>query len=370
MQQIVTPRRGQAVVGGRGKVAGLTQRPVRRDRPNTAQVQGNRDLRSMIVYLPWIGRVVLLLVLALALFAGYRAAASANFFQIKQIDVTGTSRVSPDEVRAVVQRAAIGGVWTTDVTSLRTQLEQVPWVRSAVVSRVLPDGIRVRITERVPFAIVHADNDKLVWVDQDAVTLGPISLQQDQMPPFFLRGWDSGWGPQTENRARLALYQTLLTTWQTQGLADKISELDLSNMKNPQVGLSGNYAHVTVKLMTPDYGEGLQRALERLRAATNAGQVTSVTVLPNRTILDVAHAGDDADTESETDGIADAGETDRAPANRTPERRSSEKTSTTPGRTAKPAKNNRDTRANAKPTPDKKPAPTKPKTETRPRRAN
>ena len=377
MQQIVTPRRGQAVVGGRGRVAGLPQRPARRDRPVASQVKSKTDLRSMIGYLPWIGRIVLLLVLGLSLFAGYRAAASAKFFEIKSIDVTGTSRVSSDEVRAVVQHTAAGGVWTADVTTLRAELEQMPWVRSAVVSRVLPDGIRIRITERVPYAIVHADNGKLVWVDQDAVILGPMSLQRDQIPPFFIRGWSSGWGPQTDNRARLALYQTLLATWQAQGLADKISELDLTNIKNPQVSLSGNYSHVTVKLLTPDYGEGLHRALERLGAASNAAQVTVVTVMPNRTILDVARGDNESDGDAESDGEPAADSTESGtPADddtgHTPVRRSpvSEPVGKPTRVSGERSQNDREPRRGAtKPAPDKKPAAAKPKTETRPRRA-
>ncbi len=47
------------------------------------------------------------------------------------------------------------GVWKADLKGLNARLERLPWVRTAVVSRVLPDGIRVRITERVPRAVVR-----------------------------------------------------------------------------------------------------------------------------------------------------------------------------------------------------------------------
>ncbi|MEO6390712.1 MAG: hypothetical protein ABIP75_02600, partial [Pyrinomonadaceae bacterium] len=97
MQQIVNPRQsGRAVVGGRKNVGGITQRPVRRDRPGAAPAQAKFDLRSAITYLPWVGRIVLVVIAGLLLFAGYRAAASANFFRVKSVDITGTQRVTPD----------------------------------------------------------------------------------------------------------------------------------------------------------------------------------------------------------------------------------------------------------------------------------
>ena len=60
-------------------------------------------------------------------------------------------------------------------------------MRTAVVSRVLPDGIRVRISERVPRAVVRTAAGRFRWVDEDAVMLGEM-LPTDQIPSFFLRG--------------------------------------------------------------------------------------------------------------------------------------------------------------------------------------
>jgi cell division protein FtsQ len=332
--------------------------------------KGPTGLRAVVVYLPWVGRLVLAVIVGLLLFAGYRAAASANFFQIKSIDVTGTVRVSPDEVRALVRRD-IGhtGVWNADVKALRTELEEIPWVRSATVSRVLPDGLRVRITERVPYAIVHTDTGKLVWVDDEAVVLGPMSLQRDQLPPFFLRGWDSGWGERQENRKRLELYAKILTAWQSMGLADKVSELDLTNPKYVLANLSGNYSQVTVKLWTTDYAEGLQRALEKLAAAPNVAGVSSVTVLPNRTILDVAQSpatpvgeGTPVGESTAAAGVEPEPEAETAPR----------AVETAP----KPARSANDRSATTKPKPansqrsNPKPERNNSSTETRPRRVN
>ena len=93
------------------------------------------------------------------------------------------------------------GVWRADLDELSQHLERLPWVRTAVVSRVLPDGIRVRITEREPRAVVRTVAGRFIWVDDDAVLLGEM-LPTDQMPAFFLRGWneDDGDSARKENQ--------------------------------------------------------------------------------------------------------------------------------------------------------------------------
>src|SRR5258706_4153427 len=69
------------------------------------------------------------------------------------IDVTGTSRTSAEEIEGLTRRAvARTGVWRADLSAISAELERLPGVRRAVISRVLPDRLRVRITGRVPAA--------------------------------------------------------------------------------------------------------------------------------------------------------------------------------------------------------------------------
>ena len=60
-------------------------------------------------------------------------------------------------------------------------------MRRAVVSRVLPDRLRVRITERVPVAVVRNAAGHFVSVDDEGVALGEMK-PSDQMPPFLFAG--------------------------------------------------------------------------------------------------------------------------------------------------------------------------------------
>ena len=110
------------------------------------------------------------------------------------------------------------GVWRADLPELSKHLERLPWVRSAIVTRVLPDGIRVRITEREPKAVVRKAAGRFIWVDDDAVYLGEMA-STDQMPGFFLRGWneDDSAAAQAENRERVRKFLELATRLECAG---------------------------------------------------------------------------------------------------------------------------------------------------------
>ncbi|HEX8175992.1 MAG TPA: FtsQ-type POTRA domain-containing protein [Pyrinomonadaceae bacterium] len=266
-EQVVTPRAGRGSGSGRSRSGAITQRPARRDRSGSAQGRGvHSGLRKVLGYLPVITKIVLGVVAGLLVFAGYRAAASASFFQVRSVDVAGTSRVSPDEVRTVVRRAVQPvGVWRADLDALSRELEKVAWVRRAIVSRVLPDGLRVRIIEREQRAVVRTSEGRLVWVDEDAVVLGTLQ-SNDKWPPFFIRGWDESGSAaaRNDNRARVEKYMEMLTEWQKLGLTERVSEVNLLDLTDVRVQLAGDDSQIEVRVGRENFGNRLQRALVKL----------------------------------------------------------------------------------------------------------
>lgn len=264
-EQVITPRangRG-AVTGGRGRSSSAAQKPARRGAGARA---GDSTLRAVISYAPLAGKVLLAIVAGVLLFAGYRAAASASFFEARSIQISGTSRVSADEVKAVVRRAtAATGVWRADLSAISAELEKLAWVRTAVVSRVLPDGLRVRVTERVQRAVVRNNAGRFMWVDEDAASLGQMS-PTDQMPPFFIRGWDEAGTNEARaaNRERVEKYLEMSREWGALGLSERVSEVDLGDTHDVRALLAGDDAQVEVRLGEKNFGTRLQKALKAL----------------------------------------------------------------------------------------------------------
>jgi len=262
-EQVMAQKVGNRSGLGKGR-SGAAQRPAKRG-ANEPMVT---RLRSLLAYVPLALRIGVIAIIALIAFVGYRAAASASFFQIRNIETRGASRASVEDIKGVVRRDVTEtGVWRADLQELSAHLEHLPWVRTAVVTRVLPDGIRVRITEREPKAVVRTAAGRFMWVDDDAVFLGEMS-PTDQMPAFFLRGWneDNSNTASSENRDRVRKFLELQRDWSGQGISERVSEVNLLDLRDVRVQLAGDDSQIEVRLGSQDQSARLSKALSVLDA--------------------------------------------------------------------------------------------------------
>ncbi|HEU4768265.1 MAG TPA: FtsQ-type POTRA domain-containing protein, partial [Pyrinomonadaceae bacterium] len=259
-EQVIAQKVGNRTGIGKGK-SGVGQRPAKRDREPGESIAAR--LRSLVTYIPLALRIGVLAIVALVALVGYRAAASADFFRVRKVETRGAVRASNEDIKATVLRdVAETGVWRADLDQLSQHLERLPWVRTAVVTRVLPDGIRVRITERQPQAVVRTSSGRFIWVDDDAVYLGEMS-PTDQMPSFFLRGWneEDSTAARTENRDRVKKFLELQQAWQAQSLTERVSELNVLDLRDVRVQLAGDDSQIEVRLGGQDQAERLKNAL-------------------------------------------------------------------------------------------------------------
>ncbi|HLL72778.1 MAG TPA: FtsQ-type POTRA domain-containing protein, partial [Pyrinomonadaceae bacterium] len=206
----------------------------------------------------------------------YRSAASSSFFQLRTIDVNGVSQASEEQIKAAVRRgASAGGVWKADLETISAELERQPWVRKAIVTRVLPSGLRVRITERTARAVVRTSAGRFVWVDDDGVMTGTVAPAQNA-PAFFMRGWDESGteSGRTENRRRVEKYLELSREWEAAGIAARVSEVNLDDLRDVRAQLTGDDSQIEVRLGHEDLTKRLRQSLEALdeQRATPRGQ--------------------------------------------------------------------------------------------------
>jgi len=242
--------------------SGAGQRPAKR--APSESIVGR--LRSLLGYVPTALRIAAIAIVCLLVVVIYRAAASASFFQIKKVETKGAARAALDDIQAAVRRDVTAtGVCRADLQEISQHLERLPWVRSAIVTRVLPDGIRVRITERQPRAVVRTANGRFIWVDDDAVYLGEMA-PTDQMPAFFLRGWNEDERGQAENRQRVAKFLELQRDWDGQGVSERVSEVNLQDLRDVRVQLAGDDSQIEIRLGGQEQGPRLQKALTVLDA--------------------------------------------------------------------------------------------------------
>jgi cell division protein FtsQ len=320
-EQVITPRAGRGGTqggGGRGRAGDVAQqRPVKRGGnggASTRKAAKGSSWSKAVAWMPFVGKVLLAVCVGLVCFTAYRTVASSSFFALRTIDVSGVSQGSEDQLKALVRRAGgANGVWKADLNAISAELERQPWVRKAIVSRVLPSGLRVRITERTPRAVVRTSAGRFVWVDDDGVTVGTVAPTQNA-PAFFMRGWDESGteSGRTENRRRVEKYLELSREWEAAGVASRVSEVNLDDLRDVRAQLTGDDSQIEVRLGRDDLTKRLRQSLEALdeQRATPRGQfITYIDMTQGkRAVIGFkAHALNQSSSDANRNSHEDAG---------------------------------------------------------------
>ena len=324
----------EQVIASRGprrpaaKTKDFVQRPARRNGgPSTRSFSP----RALFGYFPVALKVGLAVLVLVTLVVGYRAAASAALFQVRTIDVSGTNRTSAEEIEGLTRKAvARTGVWRADLDAISRELARLPGVRRAVVSRVLPDRLRVRVIERLPVAVVRTGAGHLVWVDDEGVTLGEMK-PADQIPAFFIRGWneDGTEEARLENAERVKKYLELVSEWNAAGLSDRVSEVTLVDVRDIRVQLAGKDSQIEVRLGSQDSGSRLKIALDTLdvyKQTPRGSSITYVDLQTGRVVIGFS-SGNRAATDSPDLSTQTPSQTDTSTADGVETKSQTEKTS-------------------------------------------
>lgn len=102
---------------------------------------------------------------AMVLTWGAVSVARLPYFDLRHIEIEGDfQRHNLMTVRANAVPRLQGGYFSVNLADARAAFESMPWVRRAVVRRVWPDTLRVRLEEHQPVAYWHHDarDDELV----------------------------------------------------------------------------------------------------------------------------------------------------------------------------------------------------------------
>lgn len=195
--------------------------------------------------------------------SGYQTAVASQFFGLRNIDIRGNQRTPSEDIRRIVASSVEKpGVWNADLGEIREKVEKFPFVKAAAVSRVLPAGIRVNITERVPAAIVHLGTGDYL-IDGEATVLTAVKGDEKEFP-FVLYGWDEGKTEKalTDNMARLKLYKKMLDEWQPFDLSARVKEVHLQSLREPVAVVVDSGRPINVTLAKDNLGKGLKAAIE------------------------------------------------------------------------------------------------------------
>lgn len=196
---------------------------------------------------------------------GYQTVTASDFFNVAKIEVHGTDRSSSADIRRLVEmQTEKSGVWNADLPLIKEKLERIQWVKTAAVSRVLPNGIRVHIFERQAQALVKT-SDGDVLVDADGAVIAPARAKEAEFP-FAMIGWSNvkSEAAGKENVERIKTYQKMLAEWKEFNLSSRVIAVNLEDLREPRAIVEDSGTVVTIALGRDKFGEYLKRGINAI----------------------------------------------------------------------------------------------------------
>jgi cell division protein FtsQ len=199
----------------------------------------------------------------------------------EQIEIRGNRFVPPDAITEKFSADLGRSVVRVPLTERREAIESLAWVEQAHVQRVMPNRIRVEITERTPVAFLRTGSD-LSLVDTQGMILDRPAEGEFRFPVV------SGIGEATPRATReqhMNLYVQFMKEIERiqPGADDHVSEADIteaSDLRATLTGLgtaSGGASPILVHFGDSDFGSRYHLLAENIdQWRASAGSVDSV----------------------------------------------------------------------------------------------
>jgi len=238
------------------------------------------------------------LVLSFAGVAGVTAAAYGMQFLLyspvmllkpDQIELRGSRIVSREAVLQQFIHDRNRSALRVPLDARRSQLEQIPWVESASVQRILPNRLRVELTERTPVAFAR-NGAELALIDAHGVILDRPRGEDLHFPIVSGVSEDL---PRDQREKRMQTYEEFIKDidFVRGGSSDRVSEVDLSNPKDLRVVMTGlasaNDAQaVTIHFGSSEFTSKYKMLVDNFSQwQANAGRVQSIDLQYSRQVV-------------------------------------------------------------------------------------
>ena len=228
--------------------------PVKR----TALPRKTLDRVKLLLFVLAIGGAV-----ALVAITFYRYATQSWRFQIDSSDniqVLGTHNVSRAQVLDVFGSDVDRNIFFVPLDERKKQLQDIPWIESATVMRLLPNRLNIAVTERVPVAFVEI-NSHIALIDARGVVMDmPAGQSTAGGYSFPVIVGTSDAEPLSTRAARMAIYERLVHELDSSGTqySRDLSDVDLSDPDDVKATVSDPQGAVLVHLGSSNFLERFQ----------------------------------------------------------------------------------------------------------------
>lgn len=171
------------------------------------------------------------------------------------IQIDGAQHLTRDQVLSVFGADLERNIFRVSLPERRADLERLPWVAHATVMRLLPNRIRVQITERTPVAFVR-QGTQIGFIDAGGVLLDmtPEAAGDPHYSFPVLTGLSSEL-PLETRAARMEIYQQFMAALQGAGdhLTDSLSEVDVSDPEDVKALIASGSSDILVHFGNEEY---------------------------------------------------------------------------------------------------------------------
>jgi len=215
-------------------------------RAHVKPARHRRATRSLLT--PAMAGAVLIAILTVVLAVrGRTLLASSGVLQVKHIVVRGNERLSKGEVLSRLDGLRGENLFGTDLDMWRQRLLASPWVRDAALRRSLPSTVEVAISERIPAGIGRVRGE-MYLVDERGVLIDQYGPQYADLDLPIVDGLAvTSSDGSAADIARAELASRIITGVRTKpDLAKRVSQIDVSDLHNASVILTGDSAVIYV----------------------------------------------------------------------------------------------------------------------------
>jgi cell division protein FtsQ len=164
------------------------------------------------------------------------------------IQITGADHLTRDQIVSVFGSDLERNIFRVSLAERQADLERLPWVAHATVMRLLPDVLRVQITERTPVAFVR-QGSQIGLVDASGVLLDmPADAAGDPHYSFpVLTGLSAG-EADSDRSAKMEVYEQFMRDLDGAGqhLTDSVSEVDVADPEDVKALITSGSSDILV----------------------------------------------------------------------------------------------------------------------------
>ncbi len=186
----------------------------------------------------------------------YRYGAHSWRFRLESsdnIEIRGAQNVSRAQVLEVLGADIGRNLFFVPLSDRKKQLEEIAWVESASVLRLLPDRLRVEIKERTPVAFVQIGS-RVALIDASGVVMDMPATKQTHYSFPVITGMQES-EPLSTRAARMKIYSALIRDLDSEGghYSQALSEVDLSDPEDVKIIVPDTEGAVLVHMGSSDF---------------------------------------------------------------------------------------------------------------------